>query len=268
MPTTHRSTQRAPLSCTACASRKVKCSRTIPCRACINRGAAADCKREVVIVRGRVRTADVPGFSPTVAELLLENTRLAELVSRSQSIETQYAPAVDLTEYYEKRLYEAVGSAHEPRIVACIDDIALPTQNCSCRFVDFADTWTSWVHFAFFFPEFRHEHERFWLKGGSFQSADPLWLAVYFAALASALGFMSEEDFAESGAPPISRIQLTRNWFSAALFYLNRGDFLQKSYIHVVQAIVVLGNVVGTPFTKVAEYLLTSITSDVGIHHR
>jgi hypothetical protein len=175
MPTTHRSTQRAPLSCTACASRKVKCSRTIPCRACINRGAGADCKREVVIVRGRVRTADVPGFSPTVAELLLENTRLAELVSRSQSIETQYAPAVDLTEYYEKRLYEAVGSAHEPRIVACIDDIALPTQNCSCRFVDFADTWTSWVHFAFFFPEFRHEHERFWLQGGSFQSADPLW---------------------------------------------------------------------------------------------
>jgi hypothetical protein len=251
MPASHRSTQRAPLSCTACASRKVKCNRTIPCQPCVRRGVAADCKREVVVVRGRVRTADIPGSSPSVAELLLENTRLVELLSRSQATETQYAPAVDLTEYYEKRLYEAVGNANEPRIVACIDDIALPTQSCSCRFVDFADTWTSWVHFAFFFPEFRHDHEQFWLKGASFRSADPLWLAVYFAALASALGFMSEEDFSRSGAPTTSRIQLTRNWFSAALFYLDRGDFLQKSHIHVVQAIVVLGNVVCTPSIRV-----------------
>jgi hypothetical protein len=248
MPTTHRSTQRAPLSCTSCASRKVKCSRAIPCQACISRGAAAECKREVVIVRGRIRTADIPGSSPSIAELLLENTRLAELVSRSQATETQHAPAVDLTEYYERRLYEAVGRAYEPRIVACIDDIALPTQQCSWRFVNFADTWTSWVHFAFFFPEFRQQHEQFWSKGGSFHLSDSLWLAVYFAAIASALGFMSEEDFAASEAPLASRAQLTRNWFSAALFYLDRGDFLQKSHIWVVQAIVVLGNVVGTPF--------------------
>jgi hypothetical protein len=183
--------------------------------------------------------------------LLLENTRLAKLVSRSQATETQYAPAVDLTDYYERRLYEVVGNAYESRIVACIDDIALPSQSCSSRFVDFADTWTSWVHFAFFFPEFLHEHKRFWQKGGSFQLTDPLWLAVYFAALASALGFMSEEDFVRSGAPLETRIQLTRNWFSAALFYLDRGDFLQKSHIYVVQAIVVLGNVVGTPSIQV-----------------
>jgi hypothetical protein len=250
MPTTHRATQRAPLSCTSCASRKIKCNRTIPCQACISRGGAADCKREVVVVRGRVRTADIPGSSPSIAELLLENAHLAELVSRSQEEEAYYAPVVDLTEYYERRLYQVVGHACEPRIVACVDDIAIPTQQCSHRFLDFADTWTSWVHFAFFFPEFRQEHEHFWLQGGPFHSSNPLWLAVYFAALASALGFMSEEDFAESGAPLKSRIQLTRNWFSAALYYLDLGDFLQKSHIYVVQAIVVLGNVVGIPFTS------------------
>lgn len=244
MPESHRRTQRAPLSCTFCQSRKVKCSKNIPCHACISRGAAANCKREVVLVRGRIRTADIPGSSPTIAELLLENTRLAELVSRSQATESSYAPAVDLTEYYEKRLYEAVGHAYEPRTVACTEDIAFPSQECSRRFVEFADVWTSWVHFAFFFPEFHHEHEKFWAQSGSFLSTDPLWLAVYFAVLASALGFMSEEDFAQSDAPLSSRSQLTRNWFSAALFYLDKGEFLQQSHIRVVQAIVVLGNVV------------------------
>ncbi|KAH7398790.1 hypothetical protein DE146DRAFT_504841 [Phaeosphaeria sp. MPI-PUGE-AT-0046c] len=244
MPGSHRKTQRAPLSCTSCQSRKVKCSKNIPCQGCISRGAAADCKREVVLVRGRVRTADIPGSSPTIAELLLENARLAELVSRSQATESSYAPAVDLTEYYEKRLYEAVGRTCEPRTVASTNDIAFPTQDCSRRFIEFADVWTSWVHFAFFFPEFHHEHEHFWAQGGSFLSADPLWLAVYFAVLASALGFMSEEDFAKSGAPLSSRSALTRNWFSTALFYLDKGEFLQQSHIRVVQAIVVLGNVV------------------------
>lgn len=250
MPTTHRSTQRAPLSCTSCASKKIKCSRTIPCEACIRRGAAADCKREVVVVRGRIRTADVPGSSPSVAELLLENTRLAELVSRAQVTEAAYAPVVDLTEYYEKRLYETVGCTYEPRTVTSVVDIAVPSRHCSHFFVDFADTWTSWVHFAFFFPEFRQEHEQFWDNGGPLLSAGPLWLAVYFGTLASALGYMSEEDFAQSGAPLTSRLQLTRNWFSAALFHLDKGDFLQQAHIRVVQAIVVLGNVVGKPYAR------------------
>ncbi|KAH6094729.1 hypothetical protein HBI65_122840 [Parastagonospora nodorum] len=246
MPTTHRSTQRAPLSCTSCASRKVKCSKAIPCRACISRGAAADCKREVVFVRGRIRTADIPGSSPSIAELLLENARLAELLSRSHAGENSYAPVVDLTEYYEKRLYDAVGRLCEARVVTCIEDIVKPTQACSCWFVEFAQTWTSWVHFAFFFPRFRQEHEGFWAEGASFTSFDPLWLAVYFATLASALGFMSDEDFMLSGAPLPSRVLLTRNWYSATLFYLDQGDFLQKSNILVVQAIVVLGNVAST----------------------
>lgn len=171
----HRSTQRAPLSCTSCASRKVKCSRSIPCQACLNRGTAADCRRETVIVRGRLRTADVPGSSPSIAELLLENARLSALVAGSAASESFDASALDLTEYYEKRLHAAVGAVHQPRTVASLLDIATPTRCCSQVFVDFADVWTSWVHFACFFPDFRKEHERFWVDGVSFAS-DPKWL--------------------------------------------------------------------------------------------
>jgi len=89
------------------------------------------------------------------------------------------------------------------------------------------------------------------VEGGSFTSSDPMWLAVYFATLAPALGFMSDEDFGRSGAPLDSRAQLTRKWYSAALFYLDQGDFLQKSNIRVVQAIAVLGNLVGKPFISI-----------------
>jgi hypothetical protein len=198
------------------------------------------------VVRGRVRSANVPGSSPSVAELLLENARLAALLSRSDKMEGSEVSAADLTEYYEKRLYDAVGKVHEPRVVACVEDIAMPTEDCSHLFVNFADTWTSWVHFAFFFPSFRQDHERFWSQGGSISSSDPIWLALYFAVLASALGFMSDADFLQSGAPFNSRVLLIENWFSAALFYLDVGDFIQKSDVQIVHAIVVLGNVAST----------------------
>ncbi|KAF1923823.1 uncharacterized protein M421DRAFT_74518, partial [Didymella exigua CBS 183.55] len=250
MPSTtrgvHRSTQRAPMSCTLCASRKVKCSKTIPCQACLSRGTAADCKREVVMVRGRVRTADVPGSSASIAELLLENARLSDLVERSADTESSNAPALDLTEYHEKRLHAAVGQVYRPRTVASSLDIALPTRHCSRVFVEFAEMWTSWVHFGCFFPNFRKEHDQFWMQDGNLPAWDPLWLALYFAVLASALVFMSDDDFAQSEAPLASRSQLTWNWYSAALFYMDQGDFSQKLQIHVVQAIAVLGNVAST----------------------
>jgi hypothetical protein len=102
------------------------------------------------------------------------------------------------------------------------------------------------VHFAFYFPDFRREHERFWTQGGTFPDYDPLWLSLYFAVLAAGLVFMSDEDFARSEIPLSPRNQQTWNWYSAALFYLDQADFLQQSHTHVVQAIVVLGNVAST----------------------
>lgn len=198
------------------------------------------------MVRGRVRTADVSGSSPSVAELLLQNARLSALVAGSAVSESYSVSALDLTEYYEKRLHAAVGEAHQPRTVASLLDIAMPTQHCSQVFIDFADVWTSWVHFGFFFPDFRKEHEIFWTKGGLSPDSDPMWLSLYFAVLASALVVMSDEDFARSKVPQRSRRDLTWNWYSASLFYLDQGDFLQKSDIRVVQTIVVLGNVAST----------------------
>ncbi|KAF7533669.1 hypothetical protein G7054_g6881 [Neopestalotiopsis clavispora] len=51
MAFTPRISQRKPLSCTSCAKKKLRCSKSIPCTSCIDRGLEASCAREKVIVR-------------------------------------------------------------------------------------------------------------------------------------------------------------------------------------------------------------------------
>ncbi len=53
-----RKTQRAPKSCTFCAKRKIRCSKTIPCNSCIKRGTPHLCTREVVLVKGIIKNAN------------------------------------------------------------------------------------------------------------------------------------------------------------------------------------------------------------------
>lgn len=65
MPTLRKS-QRVPLSCTECARRKLRCSKTIPCSSCIDRGKAATCQRETVQVvnkRDRERRVNLSSHS-------------------------------------------------------------------------------------------------------------------------------------------------------------------------------------------------------------
>lgn len=146
------------------------------------------------MVRGRVRSAAVPSSSPSVAELLRENARLSALVAGSAASESFDASAPDVTEYYAKRLHAAAGEVYQPRTVVSLLDIAPPTQYYSRVFIDSADVWTLWGHFPCFFPDFRKEHERFWVDSGSFPGSDPMWSSLYFAVLASALVVMSDED--------------------------------------------------------------------------
>lgn len=51
MSFTPRVSQRKPLSCSECTRRKLRCSKTIPCTSCLDRGIEASCAREKVIVR-------------------------------------------------------------------------------------------------------------------------------------------------------------------------------------------------------------------------
>ncbi|CVL03382.1 uncharacterized protein FPRN_11745 [Fusarium proliferatum] len=52
-PRSVRSSQRSVLACTNCSRRKIKCSKTIPCTACVRQNKAAQCQREPVAVASR-----------------------------------------------------------------------------------------------------------------------------------------------------------------------------------------------------------------------
>lgn len=252
MPPSIRSTQRAPQSCTACYARKVKCSREIPCRACISRGAASSCRREVVRVRGQLRTAGSSNANPTYEALLQENARLSALVASRDASATStdsnmlHGPTYDMTEQHEKRLFRLIGETIRKRGVFNDTDVCMPSMECSEALVHHARIWTSWIHFAFFFPDFQQLHSQFWQHfspacSSSLSEHDPLWLAIYFSVLSSTLLFVDEEEFLRMNPPRREQEALLRNWYDSALYFLDRGDFMQKQDITVVRTIVVLG---------------------------
>lgn len=247
MPSSIRSTQRAPLSCTACYARKVKCSRQIPCRACISRGTASECRRETVRVRGQLRTANSPSSNPSYETLLQENARLSALLAAREISTDPNAPhnaVVDITEQYERRLFLTVGQSRQPRSVFLDSHVRIPSMGCSHALIQHGRVWTSWIHFAFFFPEFQREHAQFWQRftvSSSLSAEDPLWLAIYFSVLSSTLLFMDETEFVSSRPPCTEQESLLRNWYDSALYFLDKADFMQRSTIAVPRAIAILG---------------------------
>ncbi|GME45935.1 hypothetical protein GTA08_BOTSDO08008 [Neofusicoccum parvum] len=91
---------------------------------------------------------------------------------------------------------------------------------------------------------FQQEHDQFWLRyssPSSLNNEDPLWLAIYFSVLSSTLLFMDDTEFTQSTPPIPDQQALLRNWYDSALYFLDKGDFLQKTRLSVVQAITILG---------------------------
>lgn len=67
--TQRRITQRAPQSCVYCSRRKLRCSKTIPCTNCIERGIQVRCHREAVILSNQsLRQRSRPPVSPASHE--------------------------------------------------------------------------------------------------------------------------------------------------------------------------------------------------------
>lgn len=63
-----RVSQRRPMSCSECSRRKLRCSKTIPCTSCIDRGLEATCAREKVIVRKRINITATASPSTSSSE--------------------------------------------------------------------------------------------------------------------------------------------------------------------------------------------------------
>ncbi|CAI6101340.1 unnamed protein product [Clonostachys chloroleuca] len=250
-----RTTQRAPRSCFACSSRKVKCDKNVPCSTCIKRGQADACAREMVIVRGTVTTwTDSPGFL-TYDELKAENQRLRdeiELLKRQQVSSSPTLPGEKLRrslgndDELEKRLWKLV-SASSPASPTATGwgSVVMPSRRCSEQLVEFDRVWNSWVHYALEYPAFEIECDHFYAeleKGCALEDYDPAWLSVYFAVLCAALLMMAEDVASRVPLPQgFDQRRAGKMWYDASIFCLHRSDFMRTRSIRSVQAVAILG---------------------------
>ncbi|KAJ4208864.1 hypothetical protein NW759_013626 [Fusarium solani] len=207
-----RTTQRAPRSCLSCASRKVKCDKSVPCSRCIKRGQADACVREMVIIRGEVRTWQDGPHVLTYEELSRENQRLRREISvlRAERGELPQSNARPVTlgsikesQYSsgaEEQLWQNISTTPETRASSTIlhwEDIILPSPACSDRLIAYDRTWHSWVHYALEYPHFSHECTVFMgtmQENLSLDKADASWMAVYFSVLSTALLMMDDAE--------------------------------------------------------------------------
>lgn len=90
-----RRSQRKPLSCLSCARQKIRCSKTIPCTSCIDRGQEGTCHREPVEVtsnRKRRRIKEVDSFEPEDEQPIYTPVQVASPPSIVQSEDLHHDP--------------------------------------------------------------------------------------------------------------------------------------------------------------------------------
>ncbi|KAI0476604.1 hypothetical protein GGR56DRAFT_643487 [Xylariaceae sp. FL0804] len=154
------------------------------------------------------------------------------------------AAAAETRDYYEQLLYRASASRHSLPSPLSLQQILLPSRECSAGLIAHDRAWNAWVHWAVEYPDFEREHARFMDRidaGATFEDVDAAWLAVYFSVITAALLTMDLDEVAALGLPSADHYQLQRNWYGAALLFLHRADFMRTFRLQTVQAIAILG---------------------------
>lgn len=259
MPPAARATQRAPRSCTACAKRKVRCDKRLPCQQCVDRGQAAGCKREIVRVKGALvenTGSDRPG-NQSYADLQRENAVLRALLgSEGPQTKVNYFQGGNAhssmrfelngrnrIEEVERRLFDEIGMSSQPRTVFDLKEIILPSETFSRSMVENAFQWTFWLHFALLIPKFRREHEELFDRlraNQSLSDMDPAWMAIYFSVLASTLMFTDENETINQRPAGVTFTGLLRNWYDSALLFLDRANYTKRQDVRTPQATAIL----------------------------
>ncbi|KIW12059.1 hypothetical protein PV08_09333 [Exophiala spinifera] len=258
-----RSTQRAPLSCVSCYKRKVKCDKKIPCGQCIRRGAVSTCRREQVKVKGQLIQAKSDGNSTgwTYQDLVLENLALKAQVQATTTGVEKHVPSDgdevfvldEMADDPSAHLFDYMIQKQPPRTVSNYEDIEFPTREQSAYLILQARERIAWIHYALHHPTFEEEHDEFWKRTTTRDARltyDPAWLAIYFSTLSAVLVFLHDEDTPSS---PASRYPLSsrmRKWYDAAVFFLEKSDYLRVPTLMTVQTIAILGIV----FNNVGEF--------------
>jgi len=128
---------------------------------------------------------------PTYQDLLEENRRLkaeiagwtVDVPSLTSTEDGVYGEALNITESFERELFETVGGTSRASTVFSEDQIQWPSATCVRNLLVYGRTWTSWMHCALHHPTFEAECHDFLEQSGFGKTPDPFWLAVYFSFL-------------------------------------------------------------------------------------
>jgi hypothetical protein len=270
-----RSTQRVPLSCKECSRRKIKCDKMVPCRPCIDRGEEGQCRREAVMVKGRVVVNDVPPRDGTLTleSLAVENAdirrrlgRLERSLARSPSLSPPGGE--EALEFKEDRLagvmeevalgigenvrWKGVSLLTDPETNAAGKDqwyhsvpleaglSTIPNRVKCDALVRFYAEDLSWIIAAIHVPTFLHQHEAFWATSDRAQVKDDNWLAVFFAVLSFAGYFMEDPQAQLNGFQAGEVDRLAKIWFDCSIAILFRNNFAAQPTFTACQAILTL----------------------------
>ncbi|KAL4807588.1 hypothetical protein BDV18DRAFT_158807 [Aspergillus unguis] len=191
-------------------------------------------------------TATSTPSSPSLQE---ESERANADIERSKAFISNSPPSsrtspvgfrrLSTSEIYENRINLQHGETVHQQTVRGRSDIHMPARPCSQALLRHGFIWTSWIHFATHTETFELEHDAAW-ESGLFLDGDPLWLAIYFGFIAMSLMFMTESEAFTARLPEVNTSDLIRNWYDAAIYFLNKADYLRNYNLRTVQAIAIL----------------------------
>lgn len=190
--------QRQSYSCTECTRRKLRCSKQIPCLACIERGIAHGCRRRSQSIRKETERNNPPSKSANPLTLRGASTNTTSgppAITLQQSINSELGPnAVDSVTQDAAVMLEFLALSRQHVLEAAqVDQPQKPetlsrtyellfTETQVKELMKYHQDCIAWIHNVVHVPSFLEQCEERLCSGGA--SIEGGWLSLYYAIFA------------------------------------------------------------------------------------
>lgn len=265
-----RVAKRVPKSCIDCYKRRVKCNQQVPCNVCIKRGTPETCRKEKVIVNGKIFN-DSGSSLGYLEDLKKQNEQLARenSILKSQllkyepkntdSIEPESSPMERKLSVYGflgkasmlSRYTQPIESQIDTRVSYTFEDFDILTSYLTFEFshelINFNFKLIYFMHGVVIPELFLKEHEEFFKSDGRHVNNrieknrnEYLWLSTYYALICNSFflldtQLMTRYELTDSDCQNLGNIA----WY-ASIECLHRGQYLQHPNIRSLQTFGVL----------------------------
>jgi hypothetical protein len=239
-----RKSQRAPLSCTNCARRRVKCDKKIPCGTCTSRKEDHICRREPVIVNGVLKNTS--SYSDHDIETLREENitllqRIKDLESRAEMSHNRHIPT-DAQAYLNSNKFTIYNLAWDSGIMNTLpEELRTPELKYeqTTAIVQFSLEYLSFIHCAIRSPDFYTQYHRHGIQE-CFSRGDYLDSCIWYGLLCSGIYFADYERLQSWGIDSALANEYPEIYMRASLECMHRAEYMKYPGIRTVQAFCVL----------------------------